>query len=416
MLTAAAQPRPCPENIRYKIRFPDSDSFVAASSLEMTELDLGVSNPKRLYFTLALPAFKSDLPAERRTFEKRAEALVAEFGASLEEDYRWSLDGPPPSFPDPSPASGPSLDDVLRQIRAPEAWAAFNRGEGATIAVVDSGVEGRRAEFPEWKRRGSWQVGTSRPFTDPFGHGTMCAVIAAGSRAAGGRFSGVAPDAGLIACRTRFFDSELAAIYDHLAALARAKPDLRLVVTNSFGRRFGHPGPPEVCDFPAALTEALTLDLAVLFSAGNNHELAGGRPEHCHPPTIWHHKLRDEVFTVGACDLDGHIWSYSSRGPGSRPGGPKPDLVAPVPSRGLVAFGEEDRRFPDGWGTSGACPQAAGLAALLWTADPGLRPPELFELMRAAAVDLGRAPACQGGGRLDCLASLETLARCRIPL
>lgn len=409
MPTAVAQPLPCPENIRFKIRFPADDCFAAASAQEMVDLAVEVSNPKRRYFTLSLPAHSADIPAERRALEKRAEVLVSEFGASLEEDYRWSLDGPPPSFPDFAPASGPSLDDVLRQIRAPEAWAAFNRGEGATIAVVDTGVEGRRAEFPDWKRRGSWQVGASRPFTDPFGHGTMCAVIAAGSRSAGGRFSGVAPEAGLIACRTRFFDSELAAIYDHLVALVRASPELRLVVTNSFGRRFGHPAPSSGCDFPAALAEALTLDMAVLFSAGNNHELAGGRPEHCHPGTIWHHKLRDEVFTVGACDLDGGIWSYSSRGPWARPGSSKPDLVAPVPAQGLVAFGEEDRRFPDGWGTSGACPQAAGLAALLWTADPGLSAAALFAHMRAAALDLGRAPACQGRGRLDCLATLQNL-------
>lgn len=40
---------------------------------------------------------------------------------------------------------------------------------------------------------------------------------------------------GLIACRTRFFDSELAAIYDYLTDLAR-DPSLRLIVTNSFGR------------------------------------------------------------------------------------------------------------------------------------------------------------------------------------
>ncbi len=132
------------------------------------------------------------------------------------------------------------------------------------------------------------------------------------------RFDGVAPDAGLIACRTRFFDSELTAIYDHLTELARRDPALRLIVTNSFGRRHGSPPPPPSSDFPAALEEAIGAGLAIFFSAGNNHDLAGGHPQSCHPGTIWHHKLRPDVFTVGACELGGELGVFE---PGSGRGG-----------------------------------------------------------------------------------------------
>jgi hypothetical protein len=148
------------------------------------------------------------------------------------------------------------------------------------------------------------------------GSSADCAVVATGTRAAGGRFEGVAPDAGIIACRTRFFDSELADIYDYLISLVAADPSLKLITTNSFGRRCGTPPPPEEGDFPAALEEATARGIAVFFSAGNNHDLAGGRPEDCHPSSIWQYKVRNDVFTVGACDLEGRIWSYSSRGPG----------------------------------------------------------------------------------------------------
>jgi serine protease AprX len=407
MATEAAQRELSRVSRRYKVRFPDAASFAAASSLENLDLPVAVSSAKRLFFTLSVPAAYASVTALEQALERRLEFFADNYGAEFAEDYRWDLDLPPASFTDHDGGGGPSLDDVLTSINAREAWvAAGNRGGGASIAVVDTGISGRRPELAA-RHAGSWQGGNARPWSDPVGHGTMCAVIAAGSRAAGGRFDGVAPEARLIACRTRFFDSELAAIYDHLASLVARDPELRLIATNSFGRRWGSPEPPAGSDFPAALADALAAGVAVLFSAGNNHQLAGGLPELCQPCTIYNYKLRGDVFTVGACDLEGELWDYSSRGPVSGAGPPKPDLVAPVPSRGLVAFGDENRRFPFGWGTSGACPQAAGLAALLWTAAPDLSPAELFAQMRQGARDLGRASSCQGAGQLDCRAALK---------
>ena len=63
----------------------------------------------------------------------------------------------------------------------------------------------------------------------------------------------------------------------------------------------------------------------------------------------------------GAVDADGRRAPYSSCGPNSRR--PKPDLVAVVP------FPSQARAQPF-TGTSAAAPQAAALAALLWSAAP----------------------------------------------
>lgn len=395
---------PWPAERRFKVRFSDAASFAAASSCESADLRVAVSQAKRLFFTLSLPpAFAGDLDLEN-LLDQRLEFFADAYGAEIAEDARWDLDAPPGSFAAPAAADFPSLDDVVAAIGAPEVWASGNRGGGATIAVVDTGVAGSRREIEPWRRAGGWAPFGSRPWSDPVGHGTLCAAIAAGSRAGGGRFSGVAPEARVLACSTRFYDSELSAIYDFLTGLLVQDPGLRLVVTNSFGQRYG--SPPSPCgggDFTAALTETIAAGAAIFFSAGNGHDLAGGRPEHCHPATIGEPKLRPDVFTVGACDLEGELWDYSSRGPAAAPGRPaKPDLVAPVPRHGLVPWGEEERRFPQGWGTSGACPQAAGVAALLWTAEPALSAGEIFQRLRRGARDLGRAPSCQGAGRLDC--------------
>jgi serine protease AprX len=406
MPMAAALPEVCPGGRRYKIRFPDDASFEAAAGQECDDFSSPVASAKRRFRTLALPAIEEGEPAAERRLDRRVEFLEREYRAEVEEDPQYDLDFPPGWHGPPPAEKGPSLDDVLEAIRARDAWRNGNRGGGATIAIVDTGVDGDRREMPFWKRRGSWQVQGAMPFCDPVGHGTLCAVVAAGTRAAGGRFEGVAPDAGIIACRTRFFDSELTAIYDHLIALVEADKSLRLITTNSFGRRCGLPPPPVEGDFPAALEEAIAAGIAVFFSAGNNHDLAGGRPADCHPSTIWHYKGRADVFTVGTCDLEGRLWEYSSRGPGQEGNAAKPDIVAPTPRDGLVAFGGEARSFPEGWGTSGACPQAAGLAALLWTAEPSLTVGELLGRIRAGARDLGLAWTCQGAGQLDCFASL----------
>lgn len=62
----------------------------------------------------------------------------------------------------------------------------------------------------------------------------MCATIAAATRADGGNVDGVAPDAGVIACKTCFFEGELTNVYDYLTALATDR-ELHIIASNIFG-------------------------------------------------------------------------------------------------------------------------------------------------------------------------------------
>jgi subtilisin family serine protease len=80
-----------------------------------------------------------------------------------------------------------------------------------------------------------------------------------------------------------------------------------------------------------------------------------------------------EVIAVGAVDGAGRRCAYSSCGPKEE--WLKPDLVAPVP-------------FPSSWrprpfaGTSAAAPQAAALAALVWSRHPDWTGREVREALR----------------------------------
>lgn len=295
---------------RFKVRFPDKESYFAATALEAEAVDVPVANEKRAYLSITLPPAQVGLLSAEKEMDRQLRAFE-QFGGQIVDDFQYDLEEtflPPFLEGVEGVEAEANLDDVLEQIHAQEAWQR-TRGEDVTIAVVDTGIDGTRAEFPAAKRRGSWQPIGDTPWTDWQGHGTMCACIAAGSRSAKGLFEGVAPDAGLIACKTRFFDSELTAIYDFLIAKMDDDPSLRIVATNSFGRKTGTP--PTVApgsDFPDALDEAIGRGITVCFSAGNYHQLVGGAPSACEPTSIWLHKCREDLVTVATCDLDGSMW------------------------------------------------------------------------------------------------------------
>jgi hypothetical protein len=87
-----------------------------------------------------------------------------------------------------------------------------------------------------------------------------------------------------------------------------------------------------------------------------------------------------QVIAVGAVDARGDRMAYSSCGPNSPL--PKPDFVATVPFPSLC----RERPFA---GTSAAAPQAAALAAVLWSSRPNWMSAEIKQALRESAIDLG---------------------------
>jgi serine protease AprX len=409
-----------PESIggarRYKIRFPTVEAFQAARAAELpTMYRPAVASERRRFLSVELPTSRSVVASAVRNEAATLTMFESEFGARVVEDFRYTMEMTEifegAAFRSEEHAQA-SLDDVLAMIRATECWED-SRGGDVVLAVVDTGIDGTRPEFPEWKRAGSWQDLGKKPWTDWQGHGTMCAAIAAGTRSAGGRFDGVAPDARLVACRTNFFDSQLADVYDYLRDRV-VQNGWNVVATNSFGIPSGSaPPPPPDSDFIPALDAAIDAGVKVFFSAGNYHELVGGKADGCSPTSIWLHKCRSDVMSVATCKLDRTMWSYSSRGPGQHHGEPrhgaKPDVTAPTPENGLVVYGGNVVVLENGWGTSGACPQAAGLGALLMARRPDLDFSRVFDVIRGTANKAGHGPACEGEGIIDCRSALDAV-------
>jgi subtilisin family serine protease len=297
----------------------------------------------------------------------------------------------------PSAPNTPGLDEVLDRIKAPQAWSR-SRGKDVYVAIIDTGICGTMPEFSA-KKAGGWSWDGSDPWTDYQGHGSMCACIAAAGSA--GKFQGgVAPDAELYACKTQFFTSELIDIYEWLMD-RRDEHGKPIIASNSYGFY--------VCGAPAGiapnhpyvdkLKQAIAAGITVVFAAGNNHASCGGNPLSCAPNTIWVWNSLDEVLSVGTMDQADKMWDYSSRGPGQWSPS-KPDCIAPT--YGEVMWQCGYKNMPNGWGTSGACPQVAGLAALIASANPASAPAAIAARIRSTCDAHNSGPTCSGAGVINC--------------
>lgn len=241
----------------------------------------------------------------------------------------------------------------------------------------------------------------------------MCASIAAATDADGGRYNGVAPDATLLSARTNLLATDIYKLYDWVLARKRSGQITGpIVMSNSYGLYTcsAPSGLPQDHPYRQILLDAVSAGIVVVYAAGNNHHdvLCSHDPSKCSPNTIWSVNSMDEVLFVGTVNwnnrMDSGEHANSSRGPGQWAHvHKKPDCVAPT--YGEVIWGS-GYQVMEWWGTSGACPQVAGLAALLLSADPGLSPAQVGDIIRQTCRDIQLPKTCAGAGLIDCEAAL----------
>jgi serine protease AprX len=311
-----------------------------------------------------------------------------------------------------------TMKHVMEHINAPKAWAKRARGQGVTIGIVDTGVASVMKEFPA-KRRSAHSKSfayADGPWVDPRGHGSMCAAIAAASTSDGGRYDGVAPDATILSARTNLLSTDIYKLYDWVLSKKRSgEIDGPIVMSNSYGLYVctAPSGLPRDHPYLEIVLQAIAAGIVVVFAAGNNH--AGGLckhdPKKCTPNSIWGVNSVDQVMSVGTVNWDNKMdtgeHANSSRGPGQWASAhKKPDVVAPT--YGEVIWGS-GYKVMEWWGTSGACPQVAGLAAMILGLDPTLKPDQVADIIRATSRDIQLPKACAGTGLIDCEAAIDRL-------
>ncbi|WP_157240070.1 S8 family serine peptidase [Catenuloplanes japonicus] len=274
----------------------------------------------------------------------------------------------------------PTLETSVPQIGAPAAWQAGFNGAGATVAVLDTGVD---AAHPDLAGR----VAAAQNFTegeeddrDQVGHGTHVASTIAGKQ-------GVAPGATLLA-------GKVCVVYGcaeswMLAGMQWAAEQGADVVNMSIGG----PDSPGLDPMEEAV-QSLTEQYGTLFviAAGNSGQ-RGDR-------TVESPGSADAALTVGAVDKQDNLAVFSSRGPRIGDSALKPEITAPGVDISAAEAGTTGHVTMSG--TSMATPHVAGAAAILAQQHPDWTAELLKSTLVGSASPGSEIPVtAQGAGRVD---------------
>lgn len=273
------------------------------------------------------------------------------------------------------PASADSIRDRqywLSDYGVSTAWAT-TRGEGVTIAVIDSGIDGSVADLTgqvvggaDFSGRGSADGQT--PVGDDPEHGTLVASMLAGHGHGDDRgVIGVAPEARLLSASvglgTTSTDSD-----SQIADAVRWSVDNGADVINMSLTR-------NTLDWPESWDDAFLYafehDVVIVAAAGNR---GSGTGEVGAPATM------PGVLTVAGVDENGQA-SFDASSQGIT-------IAVAAPSEALIAAAPGDRYFT--WsGTSGAAPLVSGAVALVMAAHPELDAANVINRIIATARPAG---------------------------
>nr|WP_049577276.1 type VII secretion-associated serine protease mycosin [Streptomyces sp. SBT349] len=292
-----------------------------------------------------------------------------------------------------TPARADAIRDqqqwALDAVNAPAAWET-TRGQGITVAVLDTGVDPAHPDLSGGVLQGRDLVRMgAEPGDDEWAsHGTAMAGIIAGRGHGAGRNAGVmgvAPEAVILPVRVLLEDDDPArdeARESRSGALAEgirwATDQGADVINLSLGddSESAHPDPEE----DAAVRYALSKGAVVVASAGNGGE--SGDP-------VSYPAGYPGVIAVAAVDRSGSRAEFSTRRWYATVSAPGKDVIVADP----------DREYYTGWGTSAAAAFVSGSVALLRAAHPDLTPAQVRDLLAETAQDPPE------GGRDDALGS-----------
>lgn len=258
----------------------------------------------------------------------------------------------------------------------------ISRGEGVTVAVVDTGVDARHPDLADAVLPGADLVGDSgNGHTDISGHGTaMAGLIAARGQGNNSGALGIAPRAKILPVRIQVMSYAASEIVRGIYwAIERGA---RVICVASGGG-----SSPEL---EAAVMAALKADVVVVAAAGNRPEATRVEWPAAYPG----------VIAAAGVDRDGNHAEVSVTGP---------EVVLAAPAVDIVSTNKlGETRYSTGTGTSSATAIIAGAAALVRAKYPDLSAAEVVHRLTATAVDKGPPGRDElyGYGVLDLVAAL----------
>ncbi|WP_440995898.1 S8 family serine peptidase [Arhodomonas sp. SL1] len=280
-------------------------------------------------------------------------------------------------------ANDPYFTDAwhLPQIGATEAWET-SLGEGVTVAVGDTGVDADHADL-SGKLVGGWNtVSDNTDIEDIHGHGTnVIGVVGAASDNALGVTS-LAWNTAILPIRISERSDGVAYWSDIAEAITYAADQGADVINLSY--RIAGSSTVE------SASQYMRSSGGLVVSAAGNE---GTDPGFADSPYY---------LSIAATDSNDETTSWSNYGEFV-------DLAAPGVNIWTTRRGD---RYSAPSGTSFSSPVTAATLALMRTANPGLGPAELEDVLKDTAVDLGEAGRDDryGDGRVDAAAAVTAAA------
>ncbi len=283
----------------------------------------------------------------------------------------------------------PLLDQQwgLERIGTQTAWQTTT-GNGVAVAVVDSGIRwhpdvpsARPVDGYDFLEEDPDPTDPGDPAYDCTSHGTMVAsVLAALTNNERGMAGVTWGPYGVRLVVARVVDASGGSFVDVAEAILWAVRDRGARVVNL---SLGTADPNGACPPDLAQVIEQASGQAVIVAAAGN-AMDGDREGVVCPAKL------DQVLAVAATDPDNRVASYSRRGP-------EVDLAAPGGRGGTSCASEivtaspsssRSEDYPCAAGTSFAAPHVAGVAALLFSQNPGWTPLQVKQRLKRTAQDL----------------------------
>jgi thermitase len=270
---------------------------------------------------------------------------------------------------------------------AEEVWEKSVTGSGVTIAITDTGVDGTHEDLTNRviAGRDTYNNEPIAPNVDSaiHPHGTHCAGIAAAAGDNGKGIAGVAWESDIMPIRMSMDDNpDYASWADMAEAFMWAANNGADIISCSFGGKFYSQAMKDAVDF--AVGSGCTMFASMGNSSVNEVQYPAGY---------------QSVIAVGATNAHDEIANFSTTGSHMSICAPGVEIYSTVTDNGYAYMS----------GTSMACPFAAGVAALMLSADTSLSQYDIKTRLENSAVDLGISgfDSTYGYGRVNVEAAVN---------
>ncbi|MGH2451734.1 MAG: S8 family serine peptidase [Candidatus Limnocylindria bacterium] len=397
---------------RYLVRFaPDADEAARSAALASIGAIVDVEIPELRVTRIVVPADAGDVFGDEDAVAASLAAHPAVARAERDLSIRLRVEPNDPYYlTDPYSSLG---QWGLRRIEAARAWDFVSGAPSIVVAVLDTGFDPAHPDLAGAIVPGTTFVSqpssecASGATQDDSSHGTHVAGIIGATRGNSVGVAGIA--SGVKLMPVKVLDcTGVGSMSDVSRGIVWATDNGARIVNISLG------SPADVATLRDAVRYATSRNVLVVASSGNcglGSSARCGSADQVEYPAGY-----PEVLSVGAVDENDARAPFSSANESVDVSAPGRRIVSTTPTYPTYLSQRTTNpatlTYAQFSGTSQAAPHASGVAALIWSLEPGLSAPAVVQRLRETADDLGATGTDPsfGAGRINALRAVTGLA------